>query len=153
MLVGRSHSAIDNHPTPAAALERWHESASATLDIDGGTFRQERRSADKIRHHVRILVDIGRLAGKNADLDRFLDQAAIQAARARFFDIGRAAGLEWIVKLQRGTSRRWPASWQRSACMVRVTRRTWTPEQIRILLALRGAGLNNSSPSKASRSK
>jgi hypothetical protein len=90
MLVGRSHSAIDNHPTPAAALERCHESASATLDIDGGTFRQERRSADKIRHHVRILVDIGRLETK-----------LIQAARARFFDIGRAAGLEWIVKLQR----------------------------------------------------
>jgi hypothetical protein len=47
------------------------------------------------------------LAGKNADLARFLDQAVIQAARAveinhvRFCDIGRVAGLEWIVKLQR----------------------------------------------------
>ena len=37
---------------------------------------------DKLRRHVRILVDIGRLAGENADLIRFLDQAVVQIARA-----------------------------------------------------------------------
>jgi len=37
---------------------------------------------DKLRRHVRILVDIGRLAGENADLPRFLDQAVVQIARA-----------------------------------------------------------------------
>jgi len=37
---------------------------------------------DKVRRHVRILVDISRLAGENADLDRFLDQAVMQVARA-----------------------------------------------------------------------
>ncbi|MCK1512729.1 GAF domain-containing protein [Bradyrhizobium sp. 190] len=37
---------------------------------------------DKLRRHVRILVDIGRLAGENADLNRFLDQAVVQIARA-----------------------------------------------------------------------
>jgi hypothetical protein len=37
---------------------------------------------EKIRRHVRILVDIGRLAGENADLNRFLDQAVVQIARA-----------------------------------------------------------------------
>src|SRR3954470_4045610 len=37
---------------------------------------------DKLRRHIRILVDIGRLAGENADLDRFLDQAVVQVARA-----------------------------------------------------------------------
>jgi two-component sensor histidine kinase len=37
---------------------------------------------DKLRRHVRILVDIGRLAGENADLTRFLDQAVVQIARA-----------------------------------------------------------------------
>ena len=37
---------------------------------------------DKLRRHVRIPVDIGRLAGENADLTRFLDQAVVQIARA-----------------------------------------------------------------------
>lgn len=37
---------------------------------------------DKLRRHVRILVDIGRLAGENADLYHFLDQAVVQIARA-----------------------------------------------------------------------
>ena len=42
-------------------------------------------AADKlkmVRRHVRILVDIGRLAGDNADLDRFLEQAVVQVGRA-----------------------------------------------------------------------
>ena len=37
---------------------------------------------DKLRRHIRILVDIGRLAGAHADLNRFLDQAVVQIARA-----------------------------------------------------------------------
>jgi two-component system, sensor histidine kinase PdtaS len=37
---------------------------------------------DKLRRHVRILVDIGRLAGEKTDLNRFLDQASVQIARA-----------------------------------------------------------------------
>src|SRR5690348_13656145 len=37
---------------------------------------------EKLRRHIRILFDIGRLAGHAADLDRFLDQAVIQIARA-----------------------------------------------------------------------
>ena len=37
---------------------------------------------DKVRRHVRILVDIGRLARGNADLDHFLDQVVVQIARA-----------------------------------------------------------------------
>ena len=37
---------------------------------------------DRLRRHVRILVDIGRLAGENADLNRFLDQTVVQIARA-----------------------------------------------------------------------
>jgi two-component sensor histidine kinase len=36
----------------------------------------------KLRRHVRILVDIGRLAGEKVDLSRFLDQAVVQIARA-----------------------------------------------------------------------
>jgi len=37
---------------------------------------------EKLRRHMRILVDIGRLSGENADRDRFLDQAVLQIARA-----------------------------------------------------------------------
>jgi two-component sensor histidine kinase len=37
---------------------------------------------DNIRRHMRILVDIGRLAGESLDLGRFLDQAVVQVARA-----------------------------------------------------------------------
>ena len=41
----------------------------------------EGSALDKLRRHVRILVDVGRLAGDDADLDRFLDQAVVQIAR------------------------------------------------------------------------
>src|SRR6476619_5728401 len=37
---------------------------------------------EKVRRHVRILVDLGRAAGETADLNRFLDQAVVQVARA-----------------------------------------------------------------------
>lgn len=63
---------------------------------------------DKVRRHIRILVDIGRLAGDNANLDHFLDQAVMQVARAveishvkvlryrpRTADLLVAAGLGW----------------------------------------------------------
>jgi two-component sensor histidine kinase len=36
----------------------------------------------KLRRHVRILVDLGRLAGEETPLIRFLDQACVQVARA-----------------------------------------------------------------------
>ncbi|MDX8457936.1 sensor histidine kinase [Mesorhizobium humile] len=36
----------------------------------------------KLRRHVRILVDLGRLAGEETTLSRFLDQACVQVARA-----------------------------------------------------------------------
>ncbi|WP_434721394.1 sensor histidine kinase [Mesorhizobium sp. RIZ17] len=36
----------------------------------------------KLRRHVRILVDLGRLAGEETPLSRFLDQACVQVARA-----------------------------------------------------------------------
>jgi two-component system, sensor histidine kinase PdtaS len=37
---------------------------------------------EKVRRHVRILVDIGRIAGVAEDLSRFLDQLVVQVARA-----------------------------------------------------------------------
>jgi two-component sensor histidine kinase len=37
---------------------------------------------DDVRRHMRILVDIGRLAGESSDLSRFLNQVVMQVARA-----------------------------------------------------------------------
>jgi two-component sensor histidine kinase len=39
-------------------------------------------SADKLRRHMRIIVDVGRLASQQLDLNRFFDQAVVQVARA-----------------------------------------------------------------------
>ena len=44
--------------------------------------RADEADIDKLRRHVRILVDLGRLAARNFALDRFLDQAVVQVARA-----------------------------------------------------------------------
>jgi two-component sensor histidine kinase len=49
---------------------------------NGSNQAGETGQLEKLRRHMRILVDIGRLSGKNADLDRFLDQAVLQIARA-----------------------------------------------------------------------
>ncbi|MCK1480393.1 two-component sensor histidine kinase [Bradyrhizobium sp. LB7.2] len=37
---------------------------------------------EKLRRHIRILVDIGRLSGETGDFDRFLGQIVVQIARA-----------------------------------------------------------------------
>lgn len=42
----------------------------------------EGRVLEKLRRHIRILVDIGRLASEKADLNHFLDQTVVQIARA-----------------------------------------------------------------------
>ena len=42
----------------------------------------EGKDLAKVRRHVRILVDIGRIAGVAKDLDHFLDQLVVQVARA-----------------------------------------------------------------------
>ena len=43
---------------------------------------REKAASEKLRRHARIMVDLGRLAGENVALDRFLDKAVIQIARA-----------------------------------------------------------------------
>jgi len=48
---------------------------------DGWNQASESGVLDKLRRHIRILVDIGRLSGENPDLDRFLDQTVLQIAR------------------------------------------------------------------------
>jgi two-component sensor histidine kinase len=71
----------------------------------------------KLRRHVRVLVDLGRLAGENQSLDRVLDQAVVQVARAvevdhvkvlryrpRTADLLMAAGLGWKDGLVRAAT-------------------------------------------------
>ena len=37
---------------------------------------------DEVRRHVRVFVELGRIAGECTDHDRFLDQVVVQVARA-----------------------------------------------------------------------
>jgi two-component sensor histidine kinase len=70
--------------TEQRALFKGHELPPATLTWMGEPSEPEDKvlALDKIRRHIRILVDIGRLAGVATDLDRFLDQVVLQVARA-----------------------------------------------------------------------
>ncbi len=52
------------------------------LRAPGGAAASQKTELDKVREHVRIMVDLGRLAGEAGDLDDFLDQAVVQVARA-----------------------------------------------------------------------
>jgi two-component sensor histidine kinase len=50
--------------------------------MDRSTETSQSGALDKLRRHIRILIDIGRLSSEKVDLDRFLDQAVVQIARA-----------------------------------------------------------------------
>jgi hypothetical protein len=50
--------------------------------MDDSSVSEQSPELEKVRRHVRILVDLGRAAGEIADLNRFLDQAVVQVARA-----------------------------------------------------------------------
>jgi two-component sensor histidine kinase len=50
--------------------------------MDDSHVSKQPAELEKVRRHVRILVDLGRAAGETADLNRFLDQAVVQVARA-----------------------------------------------------------------------
>lgn len=72
---------------------------------------------EKLRRHVRILLELGRLAGQPSELDHFLDQAVVQVARAveidhvkilryrrRTADLFMAAGMGWKDGLVRSAT-------------------------------------------------
>jgi two-component system, sensor histidine kinase PdtaS len=44
--------------------------------------QQNRAKVEEMRQHIRILADLGRLAGKSNELQAFLDQVVVQVARA-----------------------------------------------------------------------
>src|ERR1700716_4174095 len=50
--------------------------------MDDSSATDQSPELEKVRRHVRILVDLGRAAGETADLNRFLDQVVVQVARA-----------------------------------------------------------------------
>jgi two-component sensor histidine kinase len=51
-------------------------------DKDGGQGISAQADLEKVREHVRILVDLGRIAAETILLSDFLDQAVVQVARA-----------------------------------------------------------------------
>jgi two-component sensor histidine kinase len=44
--------------------------------------KQQASPLDEVRRHVRVFVDLGRIAGESNDQNRFLDQVVVQVARA-----------------------------------------------------------------------
>ena len=44
--------------------------------------KQQASALDEVRRHVRIFIDLGRVASESADEDGFLDQVVVQVARA-----------------------------------------------------------------------
>ena len=44
--------------------------------------KQQASALDDVRRHVRIFIDLGRIAGESAEEEGFLDQVVVQVARA-----------------------------------------------------------------------
>jgi transcriptional regulator with GAF, ATPase, and Fis domain len=44
--------------------------------------KQQTSALDEVRRHVRVFIDLSRVAGESNDQNRFLDQAVVQVARA-----------------------------------------------------------------------
>lgn len=74
--AGAPHCSVTivNFRDRCECLQRYFNMAS-TADIVAPEL-------EKVRRHVRIMVDLGRIAGELNDVDRFLDQAVVQVARA-----------------------------------------------------------------------
>jgi two-component system, sensor histidine kinase PdtaS len=64
---------------------QWHNSAASTLTVPAmakKAHKQQASALDEVRRHVRIFIDLGRVASESADEDGFLDQVVVQVARA-----------------------------------------------------------------------
>src|SRR5436190_8866057 len=64
---------------------QWHKSAASTLTVPAMAKKADKQQAsalDEVRRHVRIFVDLGRVASESTDEDGFLDQVVVQVARA-----------------------------------------------------------------------
>ena len=66
-------------------MGQWHNSATSTLTVPAMAKKapkQQTSALDEVRRHVRIFIDLGRIAGESADEEGFLDQVVVQVARA-----------------------------------------------------------------------
>ena len=64
---------------------QWHNSAAYTLTVPAMAKKADKQQAsalDEVRRHVRIFVDLRRVASESTDEDGFLDQVVVQVARA-----------------------------------------------------------------------
>jgi len=69
----------------AGARCPWHNPAACTLTVTAMAKKSDKQQAsalDEVRRHVRVFVDLGRVAGESNDQNRFLDQVVVQVARA-----------------------------------------------------------------------
>jgi hypothetical protein len=60
----------------AGARGPWHYPAASTLTVTAMAKKSDKRQAsalDEVRRHVRVFVDLGRVAGESNDQNRFLD--------------------------------------------------------------------------------
>jgi hypothetical protein len=66
-------------------LGQWHNSAASTLTVPAmakKAHKQQASALDEVRRHVRIFIDLARVASESADEEGFLDQVVVQVARA-----------------------------------------------------------------------
>ena len=66
-------------------MGQWHNSAASTLTVPAmakKAHKQQGSALDEVRRHVRIFIDLGRVASESADEEGFLDQVVVQVARA-----------------------------------------------------------------------
>ena len=69
-------------PEQGRLKRQGHYYAAAALTRMQSEQQTRSEGLDKVRRHVRILVDIARWAGESSDLQHFLDQTVVQVARA-----------------------------------------------------------------------
>jgi hypothetical protein len=59
---------------------QWHNSAASTLTVPAMAKKADKQQAsalDEVRRHVRIFVDLGRVASESTDEVGFLDQVVV----------------------------------------------------------------------------
>jgi len=78
---------------------QWHNSAASTLTVPAMAKKADKQQAsalDEVRRHVRIFVDLGRVASESTDEDGFLDSpcgAPSSAQRLACATVPGSAGL------------------------------------------------------------
>jgi two-component sensor histidine kinase len=82
--VAKPDAIKDREEGPASISSAWHDSGAAALTVvlRNPDKQTQASPAKDLRRYIRILADLGRLAGESADVEGFLDQSVFQIARA-----------------------------------------------------------------------